>query len=78
MSVIRVSEEVYKELKKMKKKVGARSMSELISLLIKVSSRELEKFSGDPIAFLKTLKLAGEAGEYDSEKVDEILYGGSY
>ena len=75
MSVIRVSEEVYEELKRLKKRVGAKSMSELISMLIKASREKLDEFSGDVSTFLKTLKYAGEGGKYDSERVDELLYG---
>jgi len=51
-------------------------MSELILLLIKSSYKELDKFKGDPKIFLKTLKMAGNGGKYDSENVDKILYGG--
>ena len=76
MGVIRVSDEVYLELKKLKRKIGVRSMSELILLLIKSSYKELDKFKGDPKIFLKTLKMAGNGGKYDSENVDKILYGG--
>jgi len=75
MSVIRVNAEVYEELKKLKRKLGAKSMSELISLLIKVSKEELDKFKASPYPFLRTLKFAGEAGEHDSERIDELLYG---
>ena len=75
MGVIRVSDEVYLELKKLKRKIGVRSMSELILLLIKSSYKELDKFKGDPRIFLKTLKMAGNGRKYDSENVDKILYG---
>jgi len=75
MAVIRVSEETYEELKKLMKLAGARSISELISLLLKLSYREIDRFNGDPRAFLDTLKYAGDAGKHDSEKVDELLYG---
>lgn len=75
MSVIRVGKDVYEELRRLKVKVGAKSMSELISILIRIAMEEVDKFKGDPAVFLKTLKYAGEAGEHDSEKVDELLYG---
>ena len=76
MSVVRVRRDVYEKLKKLKARVGAKSMSELISVLIEVAERELDRFHGDPEVFLSSLKYAGEAGKYDSEKVDELLYGG--
>ncbi|RLE81104.1 MAG: hypothetical protein DRJ51_04490 [Thermoprotei archaeon] len=75
MSVIRVSEETYNELKKLKRKVGAKSMAELISLLVRISKEKIDEFHGAPATFLRTLKFASEAGEYDSERVDELLYG---
>lgn len=51
-------------------------MSELIALLVKIARSELDRFRGDPRVFLETLKHAGEAGENDSERIDELLYGG--
>jgi predicted CopG family antitoxin len=75
MSVIRVSEETYEELKKLMKLTGAKSMSELISFLVKVSQKEIDRFNGNPRTFLSTLKYTRSAGKYDSEKVDELLYG---
>ena len=75
MGVIRVGKDVYEELKRLKVKIGARSMSELISILIRIAKNEIDRFDGDPTIFLKTLKYAGEAGEDDSEKIDELLYG---
>lgn len=68
--------EVRARLEELKRKVGAKSMSELIRILIEVSEREVDKFKGDPKAFLETLREAREAGRYDSERIDEFLYGG--
>ena len=75
VGVIRVSEEVHEELRRLKKKLGAKSMSELILMLIRASSKELDRFNGNERAFLETLRYAGKAGKYDSERVDELLYG---
>lgn len=75
ISVVRVRRDVYEKLKKLKVKVGARSIAELISILVEIAESELDKFHGDPKVFLKTLKYAGEAGKYDSERVDELLHG---
>ena len=75
VSVIRVNREVRAKLEELKRKTGVKSMSELIKILIEISEKELDKFKGDPKVFLRTLKAAGEAGRYDSERVDEILYG---
>ena len=76
MSVIRVRQDVYQELKRLRQRLKAKSMSELIELLVDIAKRELDKTRGDPRVFLKTLKYAGDAGENDSEQIDELLYGG--
>ena len=75
MGVIRVSEEVHRELERLRRRVSAKSMSDLIALLIELSRDRLDRFKGNPEVFLKTLKHAGEAGERDSERIDELLYG---
>jgi len=75
MSVVRVRKDVYDRLRKLKVKVGAKSMTELISILVEIAEKELDKFHGDPRVFLETLKYAGEGGREDSERVDELLYG---
>ncbi len=76
MSVIRVRQDVYQELKRLRQRLKVKSMSELIELLVDIAKRELDKTRGDPRVFLKTLKYAGDAGENDSERIDELLYGG--
>jgi len=75
VAVVRVREDVYEELKRMKVKVGAKSMSELISLLLRIASDRIDSFKGDPSVFLETLRYAGDAGEHDSERLDELVYG---
>ncbi len=77
MSVVRVRRDVKDRLEKLRKKVGAKSMSELIAILVDIGERELDKFRGDLGALTRSLRFAGEAGRDDSEKIDELLYGGS-
>ncbi len=74
MSVIRVRKDVYERLRRLKVEVGARSMAELISILVEIAEKELDKFHGDPKVFLETLKYASEGRREDSEKVNELLY----
>jgi len=74
-SVIRVDSETREKLEILKKKIGAKNMSQLVRLIVDVAERELDKFKGDPKVFLKTLKFAGEAGTHDSEQIDQLLYG---
>ena len=75
MSVIRVRRDVYEELKKLKVKTGASSMSEVISLLLKTVGDKIDRFESEPDILLRSLKYAGEAGRRDSERLDELLYG---
>ncbi|MHA1582953.1 MAG: hypothetical protein ACTSYM_10750 [Candidatus Baldrarchaeia archaeon] len=74
-SVIRVESETREKLEVLKKKLGAKSMSQLLKIIVDVAEKELDKFKGNPKIFLKTLKFAGEAGTHDSEQVDKLLYG---
>jgi len=73
--VIRVESETREKLEILKKKLGAKSMSQLLKIIVDVAEKELDKFKGNPKIFLKTLKFAGEAGTHDSEQVDKLLYG---
>ncbi len=75
MSAIRVRAEVKDRLERLKKKTGAKSMSELIAILVDIGEKELDKFKGNIEALNKSLKFAGEAGREDSERIDELLYG---
>nr|MDO8044878.1 hypothetical protein [Candidatus Baldrarchaeota archaeon] len=74
-NVIRVERETREKLEVLKKKLGVRSMSQLLKIIVNVAEKELDKFKGNPEVFLKTLKFAGEAGTHDSEQVDKLLYG---
>jgi hypothetical protein len=73
-SVIRVSPEVCDRLEVLKRKLRVKSMSKLLEIIINAAEKELDRCEGDPEAFFKSLRFSGEAGERDSEQVDELLY----
>ncbi len=73
--VIRVKKEDAERLKALKKALGLKSISDVVSLMIKTAEEELDKFKGDINALIKSMKYLGEAGEKDSEMVDRLLYG---
>ncbi|MEX2706433.1 MAG: hypothetical protein Q6352_014455 [Candidatus Freyrarchaeum guaymaensis] len=74
-SVIRVSREVRERLEVLKRKMNVKSMSKLLEIITEVAEKELDQWEGSPEAFFESLKFSGEAGERDSERVDELLYG---
>jgi hypothetical protein len=73
-SVIRVSPEVRDRLEVLKRKLRVKSMSKLLEIIISAAEKELDRWEGDPDVFFESLKFSGEAGERDSEQVDELLY----
>lgn len=73
--VIRVKREDAERLKALRKALGLKSISDVISLVIEAAEEELDKFKGNINALIKSLKYLGEAGERDSEMVDQLLYG---
>lgn len=73
-SVIRVSPEVRDRLEVLKRKLRVKSMSKLLEIIIDTAEKELDKWKGEPDAFFESLRFSGEAGERDSEQVDELLY----
>nr|MDO8080321.1 hypothetical protein [Candidatus Freyarchaeota archaeon] len=75
-SVIRVSSEIRDRLKVLKRKLRVESMSKLLEILINAAEKELDRWKGAPDVFFESLRFSGEAGERDSEQVDELLYRG--
>ena len=73
--VIRVKKEDAERLKTLKRALGLKSISDVVSLIIKTAEEELDKFRGNINALVKSMKYLGEAGERDSEMVDRLLYG---
>ena len=75
VSTIEVDEEVVRRLEALRKRLGAPSLSRLIEMLLEEAEKKLGEFKGNPEVFISSLRAAGEAGELDSERVDELLYG---
>ncbi|WXG41515.1 MAG: hypothetical protein WED07_12240 [Candidatus Freyarchaeum deiterrae] len=73
-SVIRISPEVRDRLEILKRKLRIKSMSKLLEIIINTAEKELDRWEGDPDVFFESLRFSGEAGERDSEQVDELLY----
>jgi len=71
---IELDETTARRLESLRKKLGVRSLDRLIKILLDEAERKLDEFKGKPEAFLRSLRFAGEAGEQDSERVDELLY----
>ncbi len=71
---IELDETTVKRLESLRRKLGVRSLDKLIKMLLDEAERRLDEFKGKPETFLRSLRFVGEAGERDSERVDELLY----
>ena len=48
-----------------------------VSKEVHEENKKLKVKTRAPTVFLETLRYAGKAGKFDSERIDEILYGES-